>query len=130
MHDSALVLGEVARSAPSGARAHHTAGMSDPEGWAAMGVDEALLHTADIAEGFGDVFKPSDDLIQAVLDRLFPWWPREEPPWLALLWANGRCSLPGRPSPGGTWLWHCAPLDEWDGNVPVWDAEARRPVSS
>lgn len=130
MHDASLVLAEVARAAPPGARGHHTAGIADPEGWLAMGIDEALLHTADIAEGLGDVFQPPDDLTRAVLDRLFPWWPAEQPPWPSLLWANGRRALPGHPNLGAAWLWHCAPLDEWDGHVPIWDVEAGRPAPS
>lgn len=130
MHDSSAVLGEVARAASPSARAHHTAGIADPEGWLAMAIDEALLHTADIAQGFGDVFQPPDHLTSAVLDRLFPWWPREQPPWPALQWANGRRALPGHPNPGAAWLWQCAPLDEWDGTIPVWDVVDGRPAST
>lgn len=95
-----------------------------------MAIDEALLHTADIAEGFGDVFQPPDDLIRPVLDRLFPWRPAKQPPWPSLLWANGRRALPRHPNPGGAWLWHGAPLEEWDGAAPIWDVEAGRPASS
>lgn len=130
MHDSSLVLAEVARAAPPDARGHHTAGMADPEGWIAMGLDKALLHTADIAQGLGGAFEPPDRLTRAVLDRLFPWWPADQAPWPALLWANGRGALPGHPNPGGTWLWQCAPLEEWDGRVPHWDTESGRPASS
>ena len=129
-HDASLVLADVARAAPPGARGHHTAGMADAEGWLAMAIDEALLHTADIAEGFGEVFRPPDELARAVLDRLFPWWPAQQPPWPSLLWANGRSALSGHVNPGGAWLWHCAPLDEWDGTVPIWDINAGRPVPS
>lgn len=54
------------------------------------------------------------------------WWPRAETPWDALRWANGRISIPGYDSPGSSWLWHCAPLDEWDGRIPRWDPSGQR----
>jgi pilus assembly protein CpaC len=44
--------------------------------------------------------------------------------------ANGRISLPGHPSPGANWSWHCAPLDEWDGTIPQWDPVANRQRAS
>jgi hypothetical protein len=121
MRASARVLAEVARAAPAGVRAYHPAGMADPTGFVAMGMDEVLVHTADITTGLGVEWAPDEAAVGLVLDRLFPWWPRDADPWSALLWANGRRDLPGRPSPGAEWLWHCAPLDEWDGTVPRWD---------
>lgn len=130
MHDSSVVLAEIARAAPPDARGHHTAGMADAEGWLAMAIDESLLHTADIAQGFGDDFRPPEELIRAVLDRLFPWWPAEQPPWPSLLWANGRRDLPNHPNPGAAWLWHCSPLHEWDGTVPIWNVGSGRPAST
>jgi hypothetical protein len=89
-------------------------------------MDELLVHTADITAGLGVPFTPERRLVTLVLDRLFPWWPRDVEPWTALLWANGRTDLPGRPSLGETWVWHCAPLEEWDGTVPEWDPVAGR----
>jgi hypothetical protein len=121
------VLADVARAAPSDARAFHPAGSADPSGWIAMGMDELLVHTGDIAAAFGTAFAPPDDVACAVLDRLFPWWPRESEPWRALRWANGREGLSGHTSPGASWLWHCSPLDEWDGTIPQWDPVANRP---
>jgi hypothetical protein len=129
MHAMAVILAEVARAAPPTARAFHPAGMADPSGWVAMGMDELLVHTHDIAGGLGLDYQIEADLAQLVLDRLFPWWPRGANPQSALLWANGRADLPQRPSPGDAWLWHCAPLAEWDGTVPRWDAAAKRPVA-
>jgi hypothetical protein len=125
-----LVLAEVVRSAPGDARAFHPAGTADATGWAAMAIDELVIHTHDIVAGLGDRFRPPSDLARTVLDRLFPWWPQEADPWEALLWANGRSSLPGRPNPGASWLWHCAPLDEWDGTIPQWDRGANGPRAS
>ncbi len=128
MEAMAHVLSEVARAAPPSARAHHVAGMADPSGFVAMGMDELLLHTADIAGGLGAPFAPGERLVVLVLDRLFPWWPRHVEPWSALRWANGRAELPGQPFLGQTWAWHCAPLAEWDGTIPRWDPEAARLV--
>lgn len=124
----ALVLAEVARAAPAEARAFHPAGMADATGFVAMGMDELLVHTNDIDTALGGGFEAPKHLVVVVLDRLFPWWPRDEPPWNALLWCNGRSALPGRENPGASWLWQCAPLDEWDGRVPTWDPINHRPA--
>ncbi len=78
-----------------------------------------LVHCWDAARGLGVEFVPPTDLAERVLRRLFPWAPRHEPAWEALLWANGRVDLAGGPErPGPDWEWHCAPLDEWDGTIP------------
>lgn len=122
-----MVLADVARAAPPETRAFHPAGMADPSGWVAMGIDELLVHTHDIGAGLGTDFASAAEVARAVLDRLFPWWPRSAEPWPALQWANGRIALPGHPSPGANWLWHCAPLEEWDGTIPWWDPVASRP---
>jgi hypothetical protein len=130
MHVQMLVLADVARAAPDDARAFHPAGMADASGWVAMGIDELLIHTNDIAAGLDTRFEGPSLLARAVLDRLFPWWPVDADPWAALCWANGRLSLPSHPNPGASWLWHCAPLDEWDGTIPQWDPVANRPGAS
>jgi hypothetical protein len=127
VHVLMRVLAEVARAAPPDARAFHPAGMADASGWVAMGMDELLIHTGDITDSLGVPFAAPAGLARVVLDRLFPWWPRETEPWLALRWANGRGALPDHPNPGASWLWHCAPLDEWDGTIPEWDQVANRP---
>lgn len=129
MHAMAVILAEVVRAAPPTARAFHPAGMADPSGWVAMGMDELLVHTHDVAVGLGIDFQIDADVAEVVLDRLFPWWPKDANPQSALLWANGRAELPQLPNPGDSWLWHCAPLAEWDGGVPRWDAAAKRPVA-
>jgi hypothetical protein len=43
-------------------RAYHTFGLSDPEGFAAMGIVEALVHTHDLAERLGLAWNPPADL--------------------------------------------------------------------
>jgi Mycothiol maleylpyruvate isomerase N-terminal domain len=115
---AAATLAAVVRAAPPGARAYHNHGMADTTGFVAMGCDEILVHGWDAVRGFGAEFAPSAELAERVLRRLFPWAPINEPPWQALLWANGRADLPSRKRLGPDWVWHCAPLDEWDGAGP------------
>jgi uncharacterized protein (TIGR03083 family) len=129
MQAMARILAEVARAAPASTRAYHPAGMADPSGFVAMLMDELLVHTADIATGLGAPYTPDQRLVTVVLERLFPWAPADADRWAALLWANGRVDLPDQPSLGEAWLWHCAPLEEWDGTVPEWDPVARRKVA-
>ena len=115
---NAAILEHVLHAAPASARAYHPAGMADPSGFAAMGCDEILIHTRDIAAGFGIDFKPPVDLCGRVLARLFPWAPTDVGHWQSLLWANGRIELPVVGRQDENWRWHCAPLSEWDGRIP------------
>jgi hypothetical protein len=115
---SAWVLARVVDEAPVEARAHHSYGLADPEGFVAMGCDEILVHSHDIALGMGFGFAPPEELAARTLARLFPWAPPDAEPWPTLLWCNGRTSLPGRERLGPNWTWHSAPLEEWDGRAP------------
>ncbi len=114
---AAGILAEVARAAPADARGWHPAGIADAEGFCAMGADEILVHTADIASGLGVDFDPPVELCARVGARLFPWAPVGADPWASLWWANGRAPLDERPRLDPDWYWHCAPLSEWDGTV-------------
>ena len=114
---NAAILEHVVRAASASTRAFHPAGMADPSGFAAMGCDEILIHTADIAAGLGIDFKPPEDLCGRVLVRLFPWAPTDVGHWDSLMWANGRIALDESPQ-DENWRWHCAPLSEWDGRIP------------
>jgi hypothetical protein len=114
---AAAVLAAVARSSAPAVRAFHPAGMADPEGFLAMGCDEMLVHTGDIAAGLRVTFTPAPELCARVVARLFPWAPADTEPWATLLWANGRALLGDRPRLDPDWHWHCAPLSEWDGTV-------------
>ncbi|MBX9391562.1 DinB family protein [Streptomonospora nanhaiensis] len=98
------MLAAVVRTAPPHARAHHVFGVSDAEGFAAMGVVETAVHTHDMAQGLGLAWEPPADLCARALARLFPHAPGDARPWPALLWATGRADLPGRPRPG-SWRW-------------------------
>jgi hypothetical protein len=89
-----LLSTTVAASDPS-VRAWHW-GPTDPSGFAALGVNETLVHTHDITEGLGIRWHPPESLCSAVLARLFPNAPAGDPVQ-ALLWCTGRTDLPGRP---------------------------------
>ncbi|HLG70525.1 MAG TPA: hypothetical protein VK009_08895 [Chloroflexota bacterium] len=112
---TATVLEQIALAAPPNARGFHPSGMATADGFCALSTNEILLHTHDIAQALGLSFEPPAALAELVVRRLFPWAPKDAAPWAALLWAGGRGSLPGRESPGGSWMAHSAPLSEWDG---------------
>src|SRR3989337_1432274 len=50
---AAQALANVARSTPEGALAYHATGMTDAEGYLAMGCAEVLVHTWDACCGLG-----------------------------------------------------------------------------
>ncbi|MFI6979094.1 DinB family protein [Embleya sp. NPDC050154] len=89
--------------------APHVFGASDPEGFAAMGVVETLVHTHDITQGLDRAWEPPQDLSERALARLFPDVPVIDTPWSTLLWATGRVETPDRPR-RTDWRWHGAPL--------------------
>ena len=101
-------LSNAVAAAPADRRAYHPWGLADPEGFAAMGVVEVVVHAHDVALGLGRGWQPPADLCARVLHRLFPDAPRDEDPWPTLLWATGRGELPGRPLLA-TWRWDGAP---------------------
>ncbi|RIV40292.1 maleylpyruvate isomerase N-terminal domain-containing protein [Micromonospora radicis] len=91
------LLSSALATADSSARAWHW-GPTDPSGFAALGVNETLVHTYDITEGLGIRWQPPESLCRAVLTRLFPHAPAGDPVQV-LLWSTGRADLPGRPRP-------------------------------
>ncbi|MFD6415097.1 maleylpyruvate isomerase N-terminal domain-containing protein [Streptomyces sp. NPDC060194] len=115
------LLVAMTRTTPPAVRSHHGYGASDPEGFAAMGVVETLVHAHDIAAGLGLPWEPPADLVARSLDRLFPDVPRAEAaPWPALLWATGRGDLPGR-ARRTSWRWYGTP----PANAPTGSACGR-----
>src|SRR4051794_23069661 len=102
------MLADLVDRAPPERRGYHPFGMADPAGFAAMGCDEVLVHTCDIASAFGVTFVADNELAGRVLARLFPEVPPDPNPWLALLWANGRLALPERPI-RRSWQWKGSP---------------------
>ena len=81
-------------------------GPCDPEGFAAMGVAETLLHTHDITQGLAVDWQASAPLCAAVLHRLFPDAPPGDP-FEVLLWCTGRQELDGFPR-RTSWTWKAA----------------------
>ena len=106
----AMLAGVVA-GAPADRRAHHSYGVSDPEGFAAMGVVETLVHGHDVAGTLGVSWQPPADLCARAIDRLFPDLPEHPDPWQRLLWATGRAELPGHPA-RASWRWDGRPAAE------------------
>ncbi|MGX1545992.1 DinB family protein [Streptomyces adustus] len=103
----ALLAAMVRTTAPT-VRAHHVFGASDPEGFAAMGAVETLVHLHDVAAGLGVAWTPDADLCDRVLARLFPHAPTGTDGWATLLWATGRGELEGHPRLT-RWRWYGAP---------------------
>lgn len=92
------LLGAAVRTAPRGVRAFHPLPFrsANREGFAAMGIAEALLHTYDIAQGLDLAYEPPAHLPEFVLTRIFPDVRPGPDHWRNLLWATGRAELPGR----------------------------------
>uniref|UniRef100_A0AAU3H3I1 VOC family protein n=1 Tax=Streptomyces sp. NBC_01401 TaxID=2903854 RepID=A0AAU3H3I1_9ACTN len=105
---SGALLASMVRTSSPGLRSYHSYGVSDPEGFAAMGIVETLVHTHDVAAGLSLSWTPPRDLCDRVLARLFPDAPDDEDRWTVLLWSTGRADLPGRDRVT-TWKWHGAP---------------------
>jgi hypothetical protein len=89
------LLSSVLTTAGPDVRAWHW-GPTDPSGFAALGVDEILVHTYDITQGLRVAWRPPASLCAAVLRRLFPDAPAGEPVDV-LLWCTGRAPLGQRP---------------------------------
>ena len=92
---SGRLLSSALPAAGPDARAWHW-GPTDPGGFAALGVNETLVHTYDITRGLGISWLPPEPLCAAVLARLFPDAPKGDPVGV-LLWSTGRAELEGRP---------------------------------
>jgi hypothetical protein len=118
---AAHALANTAAASPPGALAYHSTGMTDAEGYVAMGCSEVLVHTWDACRGLGVEFSGSEEIAGAVVARMFPW---VEPsptdgPWRTLLWALGRVALTGRPRLEADGLRGVRePLADWDGTPP------------
>ncbi|MEV6300233.1 maleylpyruvate isomerase N-terminal domain-containing protein [Actinoplanes sp. NPDC051861] len=102
------LLAALVEIRPPQRRAYHPMGVSDPEGFAAMGIVEVLAHTHDVATGLRLPWTPPEDLCDRVLRRLFPHAPAGTDRWATLLWATGRGDLPGH-ARLTSWRWHGEP---------------------
>lgn len=111
--DAISVHGELLRrtvvAADPGDRAYHVFGVSDAEGFAAMGVVETLVHGYDLVRGLdpGAAWRPPAAFAAPVLQRLFPAAPEGEPAEV-LLYCCGRAPLGDLPRKD---VWR------WDGTV-------------
>ncbi|MFD7865535.1 VOC family protein [Streptomyces sp. NPDC059783] len=105
------LLSAMVRTTPPATRSFHSYGPSDPEGFAAMGIVETLVHTQDVAAGLSLTWAPPQDLCDRVLARLFPDAPEDEDRWAVLLWCTGRTALPGHER-RTSWKWRGAPPEE------------------
>jgi hypothetical protein len=105
----AELLHRIARSADPDGRAHHNYGVSDPAGFAAMGVVETLIHTFDVVRALNaaDPWRPPAALAAPVIGRLFPRAPSGDPTDV-LLYCCGRAALGEMPRQT---QW------QWDGTV-------------
>jgi hypothetical protein len=102
----AELLHRIAGSADPDVRAHHTYGVSDPAGFAAMGVVETLIHTYDVVRGLNpaDPWRPPAALAVPVIARLFPGAPSGDPTDV-LLYCCGRAALGELPRRTEEWRW-------------------------
>jgi hypothetical protein len=89
------MLSSTIAAADPQARGWHW-GPTDPAGFAALGVNEILVHCYDITQGLAVDWLPPEPLCTAVLNRLFPEAPAGDP-IRALLWCTGRIALDDRP---------------------------------
>jgi hypothetical protein len=98
-----VILNRSVASADPRDRAFHFYGVSDPEGFAAMGTLETLVHTYDITRSLDVDWRPPARLCAPVLRRLFPEAPDGAAPDV-FLWCTGRAALGNRPRQDD-WQW-------------------------
>ncbi|MEP6666063.1 MAG: maleylpyruvate isomerase N-terminal domain-containing protein [Nocardioidaceae bacterium] len=99
----AEILARVVATAGPDDRGYHVYGVSDAEGFAAMGIVETLVHTYDMAVGLGVDWRPPGDVSIVVLERLFLEAPVGDPSQV-LLWCTGREPLGDLPR-RAEWRW-------------------------
>ncbi|MCK8677171.1 GNAT family N-acetyltransferase [Streptomyces lichenis] len=111
------LLSAVVRTTPADVRAWHPYGDAGPDGFAAMGILEALLHTHDIVTALtGTGWRPPagrcERIVDRVLDRLFPHAhrPAGADPWTVLLHATGRAEAGDGTARPSVWRWYADPV--------------------
>lgn len=105
------LLALTVSEAPNAARAYHSYGIADAEGFAALGAAEVVLHTHDITTGLRVGYEPDAEICSWLLARLHRDLPSHDDPWQLLLWATGRGDLPGHQRKR-KWRWFPAPGGE------------------
>jgi hypothetical protein len=108
------MCGELLRyaveAASPDARGWHPMGTSDPNGFAAMGALEALVHTYDIVQGLQLDWTPPGHLCAPILRRLFPGAPDGDAS-AVLLYCTGRAALAGL-ARQADWSWDSTVREE------------------
>ncbi len=107
------ILQKAIKDADVTDRAWHAYGVSDPIGFAAMGVVEVSVHTYDLAKGFGISFVPNNVAAQFAIERLFSGtteFPNHNTSGELLLWLAGRIELSGIPR-RQDWKWNGTPRE-------------------
>jgi len=102
------LLVAMIRQAPADIRAYHPYGLSDPAGFAAMGIVETVVHLHDVTQALDLDWFPPEYLCRRVLFRLFPELDEKNDPWQTLLWATGRESVSGH-TRRKKWRWDARP---------------------
>jgi len=97
------VLARTTGLADPDERAFHFYGLSDPGGFAAMGIVETLVHGWDVARAVDPDWAPPKAPSAVAIARLFPTAPAGAPDEV-LLWCTGRRALDGRAAPSN-WRW-------------------------
>ena len=108
---AAKVLQKVVKDSDVNDRAWHAYGVSDPIGFAAMGVVEISVHTYDLARGFGIEFLPDHIASEFAIERLFSGtteYPQYKNHGELLLWLAGRIELSGH-ARRQNWKWNGTP---------------------
>jgi hypothetical protein len=108
---AARVLEKVVKDSDPSDRAFHSYGISDPVGFAAMGVIEVSVHTYDLAKGFGINFLPNEQAAEFAINRVFSGtieYPEYKSHGELLLWLAGRTELSGVTRRTG-WKWNGVP---------------------
>ncbi|NKX55223.1 maleylpyruvate isomerase N-terminal domain-containing protein [Arthrobacter mobilis] len=88
-------------AAADGKRGYHPMGISDAEGFAAMGIVEAAVHAFDILAAQQVPYAADGEVCAKVLDRLFPQAGRTADAWQDLLRSCGRTP----DTRGAAWRW-------------------------
>lgn len=95
------LLVAVVATVPADRTGWHPMGDGDAGGFAAMGITETVLHSHDVLQVHGIDYRPDDDVLGRVLDRIFPGAERTGDPWHDLLAATGRTEE----TRGREWRW-------------------------
>jgi hypothetical protein len=105
------ILQKAIKDSNQSDRAWHAYGISDPIGFAAMGVVEVSVHTYDLAKGFGVSSVPNNIAAEFAINRIFSGtteYPAFNTYGELLLWLAGRIELSSVPRRQG-WKWNGTP---------------------